>query len=60
MDVHLISYYIGIFIVFFSQVFILFNNSISKVMITFYAYLNIFAAFLIAYYFMNKEKFIKF
>jgi hypothetical protein len=60
MDVHLISYYIGIFIVFFSQIFILLNNSISTGMITFYAYLNIFAALLIAYYFMNKEKIIQF
>lgn len=60
MDVHLISYYIGIFIVFFSQIFILLNNSISTGMITFYAYLNIFGAFLIAYYFMNKEKIIQF
>ena len=34
-------------------------NSAYK-MITFHVYLNIFGAFLIAYYFMNKEKFISF
>ena len=59
MDIHLISYYIGIFIVFFSQIYILMSKSSYK-MISFYAYLNIFGALLIAYYFMNKEKFIMF
>ena len=59
MNIHLISYYIGIFIVFFSQIYVLFAN-ISPKMISYYAYLNILGAFLIAYYFMNKEKFIYF
>ena len=59
MDIHLISYYIGIFIVFFSHIYILVFNSHNK-MKAYHSYLNIFAAFLIAYYFMNKEKFISF
>lgn len=59
MNLHLISYYIGIFIIFFSQIYILVTNPSPK-MIPYYAYLNIFGAFLIAYYFMNKEKFIYF
>lgn len=59
MDIHLISYYIGIFIVFFSQIYILLTNTGSKT-VTYYAYINILGASLIAYYFMNKEKFIYF
>jgi hypothetical protein len=59
MDIHLLSYYIGIFIVFFSHIFLLIYNKSYKI-ITYHAYLNIIGAFLIAYYFMNKEKFIKF
>ena len=59
MDIHLVSYYIGIFIVFFSNIFLLMYSKPYKI-ITYHSYLNIIAAFLIAYYFMNKEKFIKF
>lgn len=59
MDIHLLSYYIGIFIVFFSNIFLLMYSKSYKI-ITYHAYLNIIGAFLIAYYFMNKEKFIKF
>jgi len=59
MDIHLISYYIGICIVFFSQIYILLTNTGPKT-ITYYAYINILGAMLIAYYFMNKEKFIYF
>ena len=59
MDIHLISYYIGIFIVFFSHIFLLMYSKSYKI-ITYHAYLNIIAGLLIAYYFMNKEKFIKF
>ena len=59
MDIHLLSYYIGIFIVFISNIFLLINSKSYKI-ITYHAYLNIIAALLIAYYFMNKEKFIKF
>ena len=59
MDIHLVSYYIGIFIIFFSNIFLLMYNKSYKI-IMYHAYLNIIAALLIAYYFMNKEKFIKF
>ena len=58
MDIYLVSYYIGIFIVFFSHIYMLFTKTSNKMMI-FHAYLNLFAAFLIAYYFMHKEGFIK-
>ena len=59
MNIHLVSYYIGIFIVFFSNIFILMYSNSYK-LITYHAYLNIIGALLIAYYFMNKEKFIQF
>jgi len=53
MDIHLICYYIGIFIVFSSHAYTLFNSK-DKDMIN-HSWLNIFAALLIAYYFMDKE-----
>lgn len=58
MDQHLIAYYIGIFIVFASHIYLL---SISKnsVMIQ-HSYVNLTAALLIAYYFLHKEGFVKF
>jgi hypothetical protein len=54
MEIHLICYYIGILIVFGSNAYVIFNNK-DKDMIN-HSYLNIFAALLIAYYFMDKEK----
>jgi hypothetical protein len=59
MDIHLVSYYIGIFIVFLSHIYVLMYNPPYK-MIVYNAYLNIVGAFLIAYYFMHKEGFILF
>lgn len=53
MEIHLISYYIGIFIIFGCNAYIIFKSK-DKDMIN-YSWLNIFAAFLIAYYFMDKE-----
>jgi hypothetical protein len=59
MDIHLVSYYIGIFIVFLSNIYVLVYKPSYKMMI-YNAYLNILGALLIAYYFMHKERFIKF
>ena len=56
MDIHLISYYIGIFIIFMSHIYILLTNNSMQM----HSYINIIAAIMIAYYFMNKEGFIKF
>lgn len=59
MDIHLISYYIGISIVFFTNLYILFNLPSPKT-ISYYAYVNLLGAVFIAYYFMYKEEFIDF
>jgi hypothetical protein len=57
MDLHLISYFIGILIVFGSHIFIL---STPDMKMNVHAYINLLGAMLIAYYFMNKEGYIKF
>lgn len=55
MEAALISYYIGIFIVFASHIYTLVA---SKGMMTTHSLLNLLAGLLIAYYFLTKEKFI--
>jgi hypothetical protein len=57
MTRHLISYFIGIFIVFGSHVYTLLNKPTKMMM--YHSYVNILAAAFIAYYFMNKEGYIK-
>lgn len=60
MDQHLISYYIGIFIVFMSHAYMLYAPNKQLMTMEQHCYINILAAFLIAYYFMFNEKFIQF
>lgn len=61
MDKHLISYYIGIVIVFVSHVYsIVYKDNPLQITMTQHSYANILAVALIAYYFMNKEGFIQF
>ena len=55
MNLHLILYYIGISIVFLSHAYMLTVPSMQS-----HAVLNLIAAGFIAYYFMNKEGFIRF
>lgn len=57
MDIHLISYYIGIFIVFVTHIYMLIISSSNDMKI--HSILNIIAACFIAYYFMNKENLFK-
>jgi hypothetical protein len=57
MESILISYYIGIFIVFASHIYMLMNKINMDMKI--HSYLNIFAGLCIAYYFMTKEGYLK-
>ena len=59
VDVHLISYYVGIVIVFVTHIYMLFSPMSPSIMQS-HAIINIFAALCIAYYFMYKEKYITF
>jgi hypothetical protein len=58
INIHLIAYYAGIVIVFFSHIYTLLSNPTD--MMKYHSYANIFASLLIAYYFMNKEGYISF
>jgi len=57
MESILISYYIGIFLVFATHLYVLMNNPGMEMKI--HSYLNIFAGLCIAYYFMTKEGYLK-
>lgn len=59
-DLHLLAYYIGIFIVFISHLHSIVFPDKPLMNMKAHAYINILAALLIAYYFMNKENYIKF
>ena len=52
---HLISYYIGIFVIFASHLYMLTTGSSIE-----HSIVNIIAGLMIAYYFMNKENIISF
>lgn len=59
--VHLVFYFIGIAIVFLSHIYMLaMPSAINAKSMKVHAALNLFAALCIAYYFMNKENYIKF
>jgi uncharacterized MnhB-related membrane protein len=58
-DQHLISYYIGITIVFASHVYLLSEKKLDNKLVA-HGVVNLVAAMLIAYYFLHKEQFIKF
>jgi hypothetical protein len=64
MDRHLIFYYIGIALVFITHIYMLVKNKEltlhgTAAWVT-HAIVNLVAALCIAYYFMNKEGFIRF
>lgn len=60
MDIHLISYYIGIIILVLTHIYMLNYPAQSANTIVQHSYMNLFASGAIAYYFMNKEHFIDF
>lgn len=60
MEQHLLAYYIGILIIFGSHLYMLMHPDTPMMSTPAHSYANIFAATLIAYYFMYKENFIAF
>ena len=58
--IHLLFYYIGIAIIFLSHIYMLTMSTMTTKVIRVHAIVNILAALFIAYYFMNREGFIKF
>ena len=58
MDMHLIAYYIGIFVIFASHIYMIVTMPTQPMLV--HSVANLVAACCIAYYFMNKEGFIKF
>jgi hypothetical protein len=57
MNIHLLAYYIGIAIIFITHLYMLKD---SKIDMRSHAIINLVGGGLIAYYFMNREGFIKF
>ena len=60
MEQHLLAYFIGIFIVFFSHAYMLYAPNQQMFSMQQHSYMNVLAALLIAYYFMFKENYISF
>jgi hypothetical protein len=60
MEQHLLSYFIGIFIVFASNAYMLYKPDQPLLTMQQHFYINILAAALIAYYFLHKEAYIAF
>ena len=60
MQHHIYFYYIGILIVFSSHLYSIIYPDKPIMSMKYHAYINIIASLFIAYYFMNKENYIKF
>ena len=56
LEIHLISYYIGIAIIFLSHIYMIVKMPTMRI----HAIINLIAAIMIAYYFMHREDFIQF
>lgn len=59
IDRHLVAYYIGIFIIFGSHLYMVAGNPMAQLQMKQHAYLNLVAGLLIAYYFMHTQGYIK-
>ena len=59
MDSKLVSYYTGITIVILSHFYTLSKSGVNSSEMSIHSIANLIAAALIAWYFLNKEKFIK-
>ena len=59
MEIHLLAYYIGIVIIFATHLRMLMAGGFNASMSMNHAVINLIAASLVAYYFMNKENMIK-
>ena len=59
MDSKLVSYYAGITIVILSHFYTLSKSGVNSSEMSIHSIANLIAAALIAWYFLNKEKFIK-
>jgi hypothetical protein len=59
MDIHLVLYYIAVFIVFMTHIWMIYTSYNNK-MLVYHSIINLIALSMIAYYFMNKEEFITF
>ena len=60
MDQHLICYFIGITVILTSHLYMLYNPGQPFMTMEQHCYANIAACACIAYYFLNKEKYIDF
>ena len=60
LEQHLLSYAVGIFIIFASHIYILYSPNTPLTRMQTHSYMNIVAAMMVAYYFLFKEHYIDF
>jgi hypothetical protein len=60
MEQHLLSYFIGIFIIMSSHLYVLYKPNEPIMSMEYHSYINILGGCMIAYYFLNKENYISF
>ncbi len=60
MDKHLIAYYVGILIIFITHIYMLADSQVVMMSAKEHAVANLLAGAMVAYYFMNRERYINF